>query len=79
MVRARVDRVAKLAEIRAYRAELAALIPITPTDAPYASDWYLLVPPGVVYVNALAGEVYMDGRRYWLADLDLDAWAATVV
>ena len=72
-----IERSAKLAEIRAYRAELDAITPTT--LATYDPLWYLWVPEGVVYVNALAGQVVMDGVRYWLADLEADAWAATVI
>ena len=72
-----IQRSAKLAEIRAYRAELEA-IQRPPTNT-YDPSWYLFVPEGVVYVNALAGQVVMQGVRYWLADLEDDAKAATDV
>ena len=78
-MRVKVDRAAKLADIKAYRAELEALTPVEPPTR-YSPDWYERIPPCVnVYVNALAGEVFVRDaipQRQWLADWDADATAA---
>jgi len=58
--------------------EVGALVRSGPTGIDVLS-----IPPGTLcVVNALAGEVWMAQgypQRRWLADMELDAWAATVV
>lgn len=80
-MRVPIERSAKLAEMQAYRAELEALTPDPLPPPTFDPDWYLHVPSGLlVYINALAGEVYCavgSPARRWLADMDADARAAT--
>jgi hypothetical protein len=60
------------------QSELDALIPAT-RDYGYPLDWVERIPPGTLcYINALAGEVWMQGfGRRWLADALEDAEEAT--
>ena len=70
-------RAIKLAEMKAYRAELEA---IRGGDGPPGID-VLQVPPGTLcVVNSLAGEVWLSQgypQRRWLVDMDADAIASS--